>query len=202
MQMGKDDMDARHGITAAAITALFLTVLTSEVFAQTPEITEKLDPALGITLFAPKKVKSVNVNQGLLRMDRISWRVYPIIYQSMDKAHKQAAMEIDILGPLNGGFTYASLAVNIDGQVVSSPVTWTAANTIFGDNAVSTKVALREETGSFRRLAAAKDVYLTVLLRGRTDRYTVHLTGQHLDVFKTMLGKYDALEPHNEAAAK
>ena len=128
----------KRGLKIAAVTAIYL-ALASGAVAQMPEITEKLDPALGVTLFAPKKVKSVGVNQGLLKMDRISWRVYPIIYQTMDKAHKQAAMQIDILGPLNGGFTYASLAVNIDGQVVSGPVTWTAADTIFGDNAVSTK---------------------------------------------------------------
>lgn len=192
-------MEVKRGFMILAAAALYLT-LGSGTFAQTPEITEKPDPALGVTLFAPKKVKSVSVNQGLLKMDRISWRVYPIIYQTMDKAHKQAAMQIDVLGPLNGGFTYASLAVNIDGQVVSGPVTWTAADTIFGDNAVSTKVALHDETGSFRRLAAAKDVYLTVLLQGRTDRYTVHLAGEHLAVFKTMLSKYDALEPHEDAA--
>jgi len=192
-------MKATQRIKIAALTTLYLTLAFAAV-AQTPEITEKADPALGVTLFAPKKVKSVSVNQGLLKMDRISWRVYPIIYQTMDKAKKQAGMQIDILGPLNGGFTNATLAVNIDGQVVSGPATWTAAETIFGDNAVSTKIALREETGSFRALAAAKDVYLTVLLPGRTDRYTVHLTGENLAVFRTMLSKYEALEPHEEAA--
>jgi hypothetical protein len=191
-------MKVKPWIKISALTALYLT-LAFGALAQTGDITEQPDTALGVTLFAPKKVKSVAVNQGLLKMDRISWRVYPIIYQSMDKTNKQAALQIDILGPLNGGFTNATLAVNIDGQVVSAPVTWTEVNTIFGDNAVSTKIALREETGSFRRLAAAKDVYLTVLLQGRLDRYTVHLTGEYLAVFRTMLGEYDALEPRDMA---
>jgi hypothetical protein len=192
-------MEVKQWIKITALTTLYLT-LTFGAIAQTLEITENPDTALGVTLFAPKKVKTVAVNQGLLKMDRISWRVYPIIYQTMDKAHKQAAMQIDILGPLNGGFTNAPLAVNIDGQVVSAPVTWTEVNTMFGDNAVSTKIALHDETGSFRKLAAAKDVYLTVLLQGRMDRYTVHLTGEHLAVFRTMLSKYDALEPREVSA--
>ena len=181
----------------ASVTALYL-ALASGAFARTPEITEKPDPALGITLFAPKKVKSIGVNQGLLKMDRISWRVYPIIYQTMDKVHKQAAMEIDTLGPMNGGFTNAPLTVNIDGQVTTTPVTWTSLDTLFGDNAVSTKIALRDAT--FRKLAGATEVYLTILVPGTTDRYTAHLTGEHLAVFKTMLTKYDELEPHEDAA--
>lgn len=181
------------------LVALLYIAISSVSSAQSLGVLEKPDPALGVNIFAPKKVPSVGVNQGLFKMDRITWRVYPIIYQSMDKTQKQAAMQIDILGPLNGGFTNAPLVVNIDGQVVSAPVMWTASNTIFGDNAVSTKIALRDETESFRRIAGAKDVYLTVLLTEQTERYTVHLTGENLMVFRAMLAKYDALEPRPDA---
>ena len=187
----------KRGAKIVAVMALYLS-LASGVLAQTPEIIEKPDPALGVTLFAPKKVKSIGVNQGLLKMDRIKWRVYPVVYQQTDKAQKLAAMMIDILGPMNGGFTNAPLTVNIDGQVTTIPVTWTSLNTVFGDNAVSTKIALRDAT--FRKLAGAAEVYLSILVPGTTDRYTVHLTGEYLAVFKTMLNKYDALEPHEDAA--
>jgi hypothetical protein len=165
--------------------------------AEAQEVLEKPDAALGLTVFAPGKVMSVDVEKARFNLGHVRFRVYPVLYQALNKSQKAAAMRIDILG-LPRAFNNADLVVTIDGQPATIRLIWTVDNdTTFRDSALSSKLQLLDTTGSFRRIAAAKDVYLTVLLPGwAPDRYTVHLVGENLDVFKTMLSKYDDLEPH------
>jgi hypothetical protein len=182
----------------AVASLLVLTAFDS--FAQTPEIMEKPDPALGVMLFIPKSVAPVAVENVRSDIGQISFRVYPTLYQTLNKSEKAAVMKIDILG-LPTGFSNASLVVTIDGQAMTIPsMNWAANETTFGDSATSTQVGLLDATGSFRRIATAKDVYLTVLLPGMASRYTVHLAGENLNVFKMMLSKYDSLDVQPQTA--
>jgi hypothetical protein len=188
--LGDAPLEGGIVITKWVFLALMLLGLAEGALAQKLEITEKPDPALGVKVLAPKEVSTIGVNQGLLKMDRINWRVYPIIYQKLDEKEKQAVLKVDIVGPV--GFTNAPLTVNIDGQVTTIPVTWTYVKELFY-NHVSANIALRD--GTFRKFVAATEVYLTVVLPESTDRYTVRLTSENLGVFRTMLDKYDDLEP-------
>jgi hypothetical protein len=179
--------------------AILLTgIFVAPADAQAQEIIEKPDPALGVMLFAPKKVTPAEVEKARFNLGHVRFRVYPVLYQKLDKSEKAAIMQIDILG-LYKGFSNASLVVTIDGQPATLPnLTWTQTT----DGALSTKIALLDSTGSFGRIAAAKDVYLTVLLPGwAPDRYTVHLVAENLEVFKTMHSKYDALDAQTKPAA-
>jgi hypothetical protein len=166
-------------------------------FAQSQEIIEKPDPPLGVTSFTPKKIHVMKVNQGLLKLDSITWRVYPVLYQALDKTEKQAAMKVEISGPMNGGFSYAPLTLNLDGQISITQVSWTNLTDVIGNAHESVLVPLREET--FRKMAKARNVDLTVLLRDRAERYTVHLSAENLANFGTMLSKYDTLDPKRES---
>src|SRR5271157_4146556 len=175
--------------------AILLVIARTAVCAQ--EIIEKSDPALGVRIFALKKVPGVGVNQGLMKLDHITWRVSPLIYQKLDGTAKQAAMKIELAGPMNGGFTNAPLIVNIDGDIKTVPISeWTNLNTLFG-NDVSAIISLRDE--SFREIAGAKELYLTIVLEGTPERYTVRLTADKLAAFGAMLSKYDELEPKRTA---
>ena len=182
-------------VMGAAVLALAF-----DTFAQAQEIMEKPDPALGVTLLAPRKASPVAVEKARFNLGHVRFRVYPILYQSLNKSEKAAVMQIDIQG-LYKTFSNANLILNIDGQTTTIHLTWNVNNdTIFGDSALTSKLRLFDSTGSFNRIASAKDVYLTVLLPGETpDRYSVHLASENLDVFKMMLSKYDALEPHAES---
>jgi hypothetical protein len=181
-----------------AVVILLTGIFAAPADAQTQEIMEEPDPALGVTLFVPKKITPADVEKARFNLGHVRFRVYPVLYQKLDKSEKAAIMQIDILG-LYKGFSNASLVVTIDGQPVTLPnLRWVATT----DGALSTKVALLDSTGSFGRIAAAKDVYLTVLLPGwAPDRYTVHLVAENLDVFKTMRSKYDTLDAQPKSAA-
>jgi hypothetical protein len=191
-------MEAKKAILVVMVAAVL--GLAFDTFTQAQEITEKPDPALGVTLFAPRKATPVAVEKARFNLGHVRFRVYPILYQSLNKSEKAAVLQIDIQG-LYKTFNNARLVINIDGQTTTTThLTWDVNNdTIFRDSALTSKLRLFDATGSFNRIANAKDVYLTVLLPGETpDRYSVHLASENLEVFKTMLSKYDALEPHAE----
>lgn len=179
-------------------TGLLAILLVSCTFAQMTEVLEKNDPALGVTIFFPKKVALVEVEKARFNLGHVKFRVYPAIYQAMNKSEKVAILQIDIQGLTSFGmFNNSDVVVTIDGQPATLHLSWDVNNdTFFGDSALTTKFRLLDTTGSFRRIANAKDVYITVLLPSMTpDRYTVHLTEPNLDVVKLMLSKYDELEP-------
>lgn len=158
------------------------------------EIAQKVDVPLASTTFYPKRVHAINVSQGLLKLDLVTWRVYPVLVQSTNRSTKHAFLEIDIQGPLEGGFTNAPITLNADGQTLSVNTEWKDQETIFGGDAVSTRLEM-DASGAFRQIAQAKDLYLTVLVPGTDTRYTAHLRADDLANFKALLDKFESLDP-------
>lgn len=89
-------MEAKKAILLVMVAAVL--ALAFGTFAQAQEVMEKPDPALGVTLFAPRKATPVAIEKARFNLGHVRFRVYPILYQSLNKAEKAAVMQIDIQG--------------------------------------------------------------------------------------------------------
>lgn len=170
-----------------------ITVLLASSLAAAPSDTLKLitrpEPALQTYWHVPSKVPSVKSSLGRLN-GSLSWKCNPVIGQSFNHKRKWLLLNVELSG--GPGFSFAGLIVAIDGDTTAiSPFPWDH-RTFLGGVSVST-ASLEEQEALIRRIAAAKEVWLTLLLGGGPERYSVELTPQQLAVFQFMLDQYKGL---------
>jgi hypothetical protein len=183
-------------LNALAVTAaLALAILASAGIARGQAgIVEKPNAPLAVTGFMAAKNPEVGTR---IRLALFKLKVAPAVTQSFDRSKKSAGMMIKVTEELGGQpFTNAGVVLSIDGQSTGElpHEFWTPEQTARGFAALTAV----EDADLVHRIAAAKEVYLSVLLPGTMapfNQISFKLSAEQLANFKLLADKYDSLDP-------
>ena len=157
------------------------------------QIVEKHNAPLATDYFLPEKNPEVSTR---IRLAMFKLKVAPVIAQSMNHEKKEIGLDVKLTAALGGQqFTNAAVAVTVDGEAIGTPqyYTWTPDRTM-GNYAAQTMIEATPDV--VRKIANAKEAYLTVLLPGVQapfNQISFKLSAEQLANFKLMADKYDAL---------
>ncbi len=155
-------------------------------------IVEKRNVPLALTVFMPTKNPEVRTR---IRLATFKLRVTPFVAQSFDRTKKTLGIEVKTTTNESLGFSFAGVTFTAEGkQLGSVEQDWATDTSLAG----VTEQTTIEDLALVRRIATAKEVYLTVLLRGRPapfNQISFKLSPEQLDNVRLLADKYDAMEP-------
>ena len=174
-------------------TLLLMTMLCSPVAFgrdknEPPKVVASRDVPLQRTGFYPAKIHSQCTTEALFA--QTCWKVWAAASQTFDKQTKNLKLLVNITIPAssNNVFNYAAIVFAIDGEVIELPaMDWAGSDPyIYG------RTAAIENESLVRKLAAATEVWVTVLL---DSRISVKLNAKQLAGVSAIVNAYDLLEP-------
>jgi len=165
-------------------------VAATEKKPAAPEIIQKTDPALALTVFYPNKPHEVRFRW------RLSWhrlKLTPYVGQRLDHTQTVAGLKLTV-ATTYGTFTSAPVLVVADGRLLNSAerLDWAAATSLSGD----TEETEIEGVELVRGLADAQEAYITVLFPGEQaplDRISFRLSPEQTADCRLIVAKYDEL---------
>lgn len=174
-----------------SVVVLSFMAVTSGAFAQEPSngVVEKRNIPLAITRFAPKKIHVVKTRW---RLAFHSLKVEPFVIKSFDGTKTTLGIDAEVTTTW-GSFSTAQVVLTADGKVLSSSTQGWTEGTSWGGPTERTTI---ENADLVRRIANAKELYLTVLFPGTSapfDQISFKLSQEQLNDCRLLVEKYDVL---------
>jgi hypothetical protein len=157
---------------------------------RSPVIVEKENVPLAITVFSSSSNPDVRTR---IRLAAFTLRIRPFVSWSFDRSHKSLAIEIKATTNGLTRFSFARLVFTADGkQIGSTDTSWIEETSFSG----ATEQAVIEDPELVRKLAAAKEAYVTIGIPGTAAPFNLisfRLSPEQLDNLRLLTAKYDDL---------
>lgn len=154
-------------------------------------IIEKRNVPLAVTVFMPAKNPGVRTR---IRLAEFALQITPYVSQSFDGTKTTLGIDVKTVTSESLSFSFAGVVVTADGkQLGSVEQDWVTATSFAG----MTEETTIEDSALVHKIAAANEVYLTVVLSGNPspwNQISFKLSPEQLDNVRLLADKYDAME--------
>jgi hypothetical protein len=157
-------------------------------------MSQEVDSASHSMVYQPAKPAweaSSRIHGALMGMTHV-WQVYPVAVQSLDKKQKHLALVVIVKSQGKQVEHASAVTVLVDGVAVPAQKAEWAANGL-AYLWMTTSTAMIADESLIRKMAAAKDVRVTVTQED--SQLSVKLSGKQLEQAKAVVEMYDGMEP-------